>query len=643
MSGKIDDFKILKKKYGESFAKFCRENFPTILRFDGLLTEIITENFNECDYLYDDLIRFEYTGDFISFIFSKYNEKVEEKKLELTEQEQRELLTPAELLDSVGYTLYECKTDEDVKSFMKYYSSEELLCTFRDSRRINRYHIFFAVKKHVEEIERSDNPQRQDEYGTSVISIQFLKGENNIVSIKNRYNHTVEDPDSTFNNNLDEIVPGLRQSFAKYFNLTLSNGDAVLLIPKYVLASDGKRYRFNYEINNIYYCPDNVIIKDGEIIRFDKSRYEMFDYFIFDKVEKKFVSFDETLKDSFTDGIKNIQKIETSVDRKKDERTLKITYRDTPDGKDKYVIITTNNYGCMTKLYTDNKPETVYPYLGEVLYISEIEAPNITMLPSSSLKDPYIKKIKMDNLEVVGEKCFRIVPSLEELSLPKVRLIGNESFVNVCTMKSLSIPECRKIGNDCFYNAGSLEDVEMRKVETIGGGCFQTNGIKRLHLPKLKSVGNFSFCDSNQLESIYIPELETIGDECFMHVNSLRSLYAPKIKKLKVACFKNAKNLRAVKLDSCTSFACRNFTDAPKLQYFSADKLENLGNGSLYTTKELTEISLPSVTSIGAECFEKNNLEKVYFPNLEKCVNDKIYKMLREKGAIIQSDDESVI
>ena len=54
-----------------------------------------------------------------------------------------------------------------------------------------------------------------------MISIQIDKV-NNYVSIKNRYNHTVENPDCTFNNNLDNIIPGLIKSFENKLNICLN-------------------------------------------------------------------------------------------------------------------------------------------------------------------------------------------------------------------------------------------------------------------------------------------------------------------------------------------------------------------------------------------------------------------------------------
>lgn len=73
------------------------------------------------------------------------------------------------------------------------------MCTFQGDR-LNRCRVFFAVKKDVDSIKREDfkNPEREDLYGTSVISIQFTKDGSNTLSIKNRYNHRVINPDATF-------------------------------------------------------------------------------------------------------------------------------------------------------------------------------------------------------------------------------------------------------------------------------------------------------------------------------------------------------------------------------------------------------------------------------------------------------------
>ena len=69
---------------------------------------------------------------------------------------------------------------------------------------------------------------RQDEYGTSVISIQFDRDDTHTLSIKNRYNHKVEKPDATFSNNLNNIVAGLTKSFADYKGMRQIFDDEIL-------------------------------------------------------------------------------------------------------------------------------------------------------------------------------------------------------------------------------------------------------------------------------------------------------------------------------------------------------------------------------------------------------------------------------
>ena len=94
----------------------------------------------------------------------------------------------------------------------------------------------------------------------------------------------VTNPDATFSNNLDNIIPGLTDSFEKEYGFDICNKEEEIYIPGYVMPSDGKLYKFNYEIYNIYYCPNNIIIDNGKIIKdySNKSRYIFIDYYIID-------------------------------------------------------------------------------------------------------------------------------------------------------------------------------------------------------------------------------------------------------------------------------------------------------------------------------------------------------------------------
>ena len=254
----VDDLKIIKKKYGEKMSHLCRELFPTILEQNGVLSKLMLDNFNESHDLYNDIVSNDLISEFKTFIYNKFD-KIREDDKEVTK-------TPEELLNFAGYNLVECTKESEIQYFKKYYAKGEELCTFNGNR-LNRCRVFFAIKKNVDEIKRENfhEPKRQDEYGTSVLSIQFTKDGTNTLSIKNRYNHTVNNPDATFSNNLDNIIEGLTKSFEKYYGIKQAYVNNDFEISHYVRANDGKYYKYNYEMNNIYYCPDNIIIDNFEV------------------------------------------------------------------------------------------------------------------------------------------------------------------------------------------------------------------------------------------------------------------------------------------------------------------------------------------------------------------------------------------
>ena len=193
----------IKDKYGEKMMHLCRKLFSTILEDEGKLFKLINSHFAYSKYLYDDIVNNMLEDNFKNYIYSLYADNME-TNLFIDNR------SPYELMNCAGYNLYECKCEEDIQFFKKYFDPREFLCTFRGYR-LRKCYVFFAVRNNVDEIKREDfiNPYRQDLYGTSVISIQFSRGDINTLSIKNRYNHTVNNPDATYSNNLDNIIPGL--------------------------------------------------------------------------------------------------------------------------------------------------------------------------------------------------------------------------------------------------------------------------------------------------------------------------------------------------------------------------------------------------------------------------------------------------
>ena len=165
-----------------------------------------------------------------------YLESLKEIEVEL----EGEAKDPFYLLEQAGYNAFYADSLEKQNSIAPYYEKEEQICTFKDPDRFKRYHIIHAIKKNVNEIKRSDFrgvEEREDAYGTSVISIQILKT-GGFISIKNRYNHTVNACDNTFYSNPDRIIEGLSLSLSKYFKVDFAVKQQVFLPDDYILINN---------------------------------------------------------------------------------------------------------------------------------------------------------------------------------------------------------------------------------------------------------------------------------------------------------------------------------------------------------------------------------------------------------------------
>lgn len=62
------DLKIIKKKYGENMSILCRQLFPTLLEKDGVLSQLIINQFSANHFLYNDLIKYDKVDDFCDYI-----------------------------------------------------------------------------------------------------------------------------------------------------------------------------------------------------------------------------------------------------------------------------------------------------------------------------------------------------------------------------------------------------------------------------------------------------------------------------------------------------------------------------------------------------------------------------------------------
>ena len=195
-----------------------------------------------------------------------------------------EVVDPFKLLARAGYDAYHADTHEKHVSISKYYAPGENICFFYNHDRPDNYYIVNAVHKNAGDLRRRDftSPERGDEYGGSVFSIHMLKS-GGFICITNRYNHTVSNPDNSFDSNPDNIVPGLSGSLKKYFDVDFVTGGVSL--PEGFISAKGRICKYSRERGGIYFG-DGFWAKDGVVTELDPA-YEIFlDHFKFDSRDK---------------------------------------------------------------------------------------------------------------------------------------------------------------------------------------------------------------------------------------------------------------------------------------------------------------------------------------------------------------------
>ena len=589
---KLDDLKYIKKHYGEKMSHLCRDLFPSLLERPGYLYHLLTTHFNPSKSLYYDIINENKEFNFKEYIYSFTNIEVVRKETDKSVKE---------LLDSVGYQIYECKTNDDIHKFKKYYKFNEELCTFRDPHRIDNHHIFFIVKKNVDEIRRKDfdSPKREDEYSTSVLDLQFDKGEKQRVSIKSRYNHTVSNPDAVYSNNLERIVPGLTYAFEKEFGFNIGYEYATNFeLDHYTEANDGKLYKYNYEINNVHYCPDNIIIDNRRVISDykDKGRYTLIDQFLLDEKEKSMSFYGSKyslIQDSFLDAFNNITNI--NIVNKDENREIIITVED----KHKAII----------KIDSDNR-------------IIEYKNNFVTSVNSNFLfKNKSLLKLELPNLVSCKSSFLEFNTSLEELSLPSLEKCGQYFLFWNLELKSIYLPALKECGIEFMTYNDSLKEINLPSLEKCEDGfMFQNYSLEKASFPSLKKCGDGFLGQNERLSYIYLPSLVECGHAFLNHNISLKSIDFPKLRKVKGSFLYNNEIIEKVNMPHLKSVG-HCFLDSNKmLKSLNLPSLEVCGNGFVDNNNLITELKLPKLISCGYYFLSKNNIIKeLFLPNLEEC------------------------
>ena len=618
------DLKIIKKKYGENMMHLCRKLFPTILEKEGILSQVILDSFEASHELYNDLISNNLVVAFENYIYERLDYKTD-KIVKITK-------TPKELLSEAEYDLYECHTEDEIQAFKKYYSPGEELCTFGGGRLENCY-VFFAVKKNIEEIKRANfhNPDRQDLYGTSVLSIQFTRDDAHHLSIKNRYNHTVVNPDATFSNNLDNIIPGLTDSFEKCYGMAQKCNSTNFEIPNYVCVGE-KYYKYNYEIDNVYYCPNNIIIDNYEVKKLDKRRYILLDYYILDLQNKEIKSYQPI--DSFPSTIEKITKIE--VEKDQEEKRIKI---ETVDGN---VFVGLDKNNNIIYYQNDTVKKISDNFMRYNVTLSNLKLPQAQIIENSFLyHNKALKVIELPECREIGNYFLKNNTSIKNVYLPQAQVIEDYFLHYNEALEVIELPECREIGSQFLENNKNIENVYLPQVQTIENSFLAYNKtLKVIELPECREIGMGFLENNTNIKNVYLPQAQVIEDyflryneaieviklpECrvigryFLEFNkNIKSIYLPQVEIIEGRFLTYNKALEVIELPKCWKIKGRFLENNTNIKNIYLPQVEIIEEAFLRNNEALESIELPECREIGNYFLEFNkNIKSIYLPKAE--------------------------
>lgn len=499
-------YKELEKQHSETFAKTIQNHRIDILKIPDI----------------DKILR--YAGKDAEPLLPCLIKQLEDcKRQNIVADDPSE--TPFTLLEKAGYNSFHADTRDKQDSIKKFFAPGELLCTF-NSARYQRYHIIHAIKKNASSILREDfngREKREDEYGTSVISIQIRKKkpeketeQRPRIRITNRYNHTINTNSiKTFDGNPDNIIPGLSYALKKFFNVEFSFPDE--LLPDSFTNIGQQIFKYRKKENDFYYG-DQCWIEDDQIYDVDTAGGDaLFEGFIFDNKTKTLKNIDPDNEDSFADDFNRAY------------------------GGNEGLIIKNGNLFLKGR----NKPLIT----AENSSVTELYLPDITEMGDYSLHHlPNLKKFEAQNLKKMGNNCLYYVFRLTEFKADALETMGNKCLYSIDYLPSFTARNLKTIGDKCLYYARNLTEIDVDALETAGNDClYYANNLTNMVATSLIKTGNSFLHIAPKLTNAIHPNLIELGDNCYTSTPKLEDLDTPSLITLGKNSFFHAFNLRYIR------------------------------------------------------------------------------------------------
>ncbi len=332
-------------------------------------------------------------------------------------------------------------------------------------------------------------------------------------------------------------------------------------------------------------------------------------------------------------------------------------------------------FATTTKINVDIKGNASYKLDGGAIYTAdgktlvmavpslsatEFTVPaNVTTIGDgafSSLTILYtVKFADGSQLSAIGDGAFSGCEFLTNITLPAREItIGDYAFYNTSALKNINLTKVKSIGEFAFWKSGLTSATITTPGVTLGSAAFlEASGLKTVTLGEGAVIGEFCFRNSGVV-TVALDGDATISDGAFYQCMNLESFdFANVTGEIGADAFWACTALEEVNAPGIVKIGDGCFADCYNLTTFKADNLEVAGIGALSTlivnnssikyANKITELSLPSLKSIGEGAFYLNTyLEVANLPKLSSMGNVAFYNCVSLEEIIFSEELNTV-